>query len=95
VVFVAQPLSRERSPFWTSRIQSATQISISYTITSCVIPYLRPLMQAFENEDGTLSRSPTHSLQPSFSLSKRSSRHTSSLCASPPNRPSPFFERSG
>jgi hypothetical protein len=68
-------------------------MSVSYTITSCVIPYLRPLMQAYENEDGTLSHASTHSAQLSFTMSKRSSRHAASLSGSPPNRGAPFCER--
>ncbi|KAF1934393.1 uncharacterized protein M421DRAFT_521 [Didymella exigua CBS 183.55] len=35
-----------------SRIHAPTQLAISYTIVSCVIPYLRPLMQSYES-DGT------------------------------------------
>ena len=35
-----------------ARVQAATQIGVAYTIVSCVIPYLRPLMQSYEN-DGT------------------------------------------
>ena len=35
-----------------ARIQATTQLSIGYTIVSCVIPYLRPLVQRYET-DGT------------------------------------------
>jgi hypothetical protein len=50
-----------------ARIQATSQLAIGYTIISCVIPYLRPLMQSYESED-----SPHGRKEYSFKLSDRS-----------------------
>lgn len=68
--FLSQPLSSTSSSYWAAHEQSVTQLSIAYTITTCVVPYLRPLMQAYEGQGGT----PRGSKDPSFILSDRSSK---------------------
>jgi hypothetical protein len=70
LVFLRQPLTPDSSSYWTARVQSVTQFAIGYTVTACVIPYLRPLMQAYE-PDGSGRSSCT---APNFKLSERSSR---------------------
>lgn len=73
LVFLNQVLTSQSASYWTARVQSVTQMSIAYSITACVIPYMRPLMQAFETRDGSLRRSST---EPSFRLSERSSKES-------------------
>jgi hypothetical protein len=50
-----------------ARIQATNQLAIGYTLVSCVIPYLRPLMQSYESDDGAHGRN-----EYSFKLSDRS-----------------------
>jgi hypothetical protein len=50
-----------------ARIQATAQLAIGYTIVSCVIPYLRPLMQSYESDDLGHGRADS-----SFKLSDRS-----------------------
>lgn len=73
LVFLQETLTPTNSPYWAARVQSITQLAIGYTVTACVIPYLRPLMQAYENADGSLRRPST---VPSFKLSERSSQRS-------------------
>lgn len=55
------------SAIYIARIQAATQLATGYTIVSCVIPYLRPLMQSYE-EAGTTRGS----VDANFKMSQRS-----------------------
>jgi hypothetical protein len=71
LVFLHQSLTSNSSSYWAARVQGVTQLAIAYTITACVMPYLRPLMQAYENADGSQIRS---SNEPKSKLSERSSR---------------------
>ncbi|KAF2856492.1 hypothetical protein T440DRAFT_512523 [Plenodomus tracheiphilus IPT5] len=73
LVFLHTTPTPKSSSFYTARLQTTTQLAIAYTITSCVVPYLRPLMQAHENSDGSLRRS---SVNPSFKLSQGSSKES-------------------
>lgn len=57
----------------TARIQATTQLAIGYTVVSCVIPYLRPLMQSYESDDGIHGRKDS-----SFKFSDRSRESKSS-----------------
>ena len=50
-----------------ARIEATSQLAIGYTIVSCVIPYLRPLIQSYESDDGPHGRK-----EHSFKLSDRS-----------------------
>ncbi|KAF3035425.1 hypothetical protein E8E12_003345 [Didymella heteroderae] len=50
-----------------ARIQATAQLAVGYTIVSCVIPYLRPLMQSYESDDVVHGRAGS-----SFKLSDRS-----------------------
>lgn len=34
-----------------ARLQATAQLAIGYTVVSCVVPYLRPLMQSYESEE--------------------------------------------
>lgn len=49
-----------------ARVQGATQLAVGYTVVSCVIPYLRPLMQSFEDDGRGVGN------KASFDLSERS-----------------------
>ncbi|KAH7381575.1 hypothetical protein BKA66DRAFT_570710 [Pyrenochaeta sp. MPI-SDFR-AT-0127] len=78
LIFLHETLIPATSAYWTARVQSITQIAVGYTVTACVIPYLRPLMQAYENPDGSLRRSST---VPSFKLSEISSQRSRNASA--------------
>ncbi|KAF2255633.1 hypothetical protein BU26DRAFT_557142 [Trematosphaeria pertusa] len=69
LVFLSEPIVASTSDFWNARVSSVTQIAIGYTVTACVVPYLRPLVQAYEPGIGR-----RQSREPSFKLSERSSR---------------------
>ena len=62
-VYVSAPTSA----IHIARIQAATQLGIGYTIVSCVVPYLRPLMQSYESDRMGLG-----SEEATFKLSDRS-----------------------
>lgn len=70
LVFLTKSLTPASSSYWAARVQSITQLSIAYTVTACVVPFLRPLMQAYDRQDG----SPRGSKEPSFILRERSSK---------------------
>lgn len=53
-MFIYTPAST--SAIYIARIQATTQLAVGYTIVACVIPYLRPLMQSYE-DDGVKSGS--------------------------------------
>jgi hypothetical protein len=50
LVFLNMTLAPEKSAYWKSRIACTTQIAIGWTIFSCIIPYLRPLVTAYERD---------------------------------------------
>jgi hypothetical protein len=82
LVFLAQPLTPANSAHWTSRVQGTTQLAIGYTLTACVIPYLRPLMQAYEFPDGSTWRSSTEKSGSKGSKSAKGSSKNASMNAS-------------
>ncbi|KAL6712603.1 hypothetical protein ACN47E_000480 [Coniothyrium glycines] len=67
LVFLHKPLTEVNSAYWMARVHVTTQLAIAYTITACVIPYLRPLMQAYES-DGSRRGSATI---PNFKMSQQ------------------------
>ncbi|KAL5434617.1 hypothetical protein PMIN05_007697 [Paraphaeosphaeria minitans] len=55
LLFLNMSLTPENSAYWKSRVACTTQIAIGWSIFSCVIPYLRPLITAYER-DGLSSK---------------------------------------
>ncbi|KAL5375138.1 hypothetical protein DPSP01_011451 [Paraphaeosphaeria sporulosa] len=55
LVFLNITLTPEKSAYWKSRVACTTQMAIGWSIFSCVIPYLRPLVTAYER-DGLSSK---------------------------------------
>ncbi|OAL57147.1 hypothetical protein IQ07DRAFT_29344 [Pyrenochaeta sp. DS3sAY3a] len=82
LVFLAQPLTPANSAHWTSRVQATTQLAIGYTLTACVIPYLRPLMQAYEFPDGSTRGSSSGKSGSRFSKGSKGSAWSASKNAS-------------
>ncbi|KAI8937658.1 hypothetical protein NX059_005362 [Plenodomus lindquistii] len=80
LIYLDAPLTPTTSSYYSARLYAVTQLAIAYTITSCVIPYLRPLIQAHENADGTLRRpsgKASYKLSQSSAVSGHSGRKTS------------------
>jgi hypothetical protein len=59
---------RTTPAIYAARVHGSTQVAVGYTIVACVIPYLGPLMQSYE-DDGRKFKGPE---EPSFDLSERS-----------------------
>lgn len=59
----------ETDAIYIARLHAATQLAIGYTVVSCVIPYLRPLMQSYEADETGYGRE-----EASFRFSERSTR---------------------
>ncbi|KAL1600820.1 hypothetical protein SLS60_007208 [Paraconiothyrium brasiliense] len=70
LVFLNMTLTPENSAYWKSRVACTTQMAIGWTIFSCVIPYLRPIITAYER-DGMSSKSCSSRITEPFSLSLR------------------------
>ncbi|KAF2178014.1 hypothetical protein K469DRAFT_347739 [Zopfia rhizophila CBS 207.26] len=66
LAFLHHSLTPTTSHYYTSRIVCTTQLSIGYTITASIIPYLKPFMQAYEQ--------PPSSYPSKFSKSSKSSK---------------------
>jgi hypothetical protein len=48
LLFLNETLTLTNSAYWTSRVALTTQLAIGYTMTACIIPYLRPVIAAHE-----------------------------------------------
>ncbi|KAF2470505.1 uncharacterized protein BDR25DRAFT_262441 [Lindgomyces ingoldianus] len=51
LVFLNRPFEPATSHLWDSRVVSATQLAIGYSIIASIIPYLKPFMMAYERPE--------------------------------------------
>ncbi|CAI6335550.1 unnamed protein product [Periconia digitata] len=80
LAFLQYPFEPSTSHIWHSRVVTVTQLSIGYTITASVIPYLKPFMMAYDPP--TKTQASSYQLSSSgtrVKLSNLASQHSATL----------------